>query len=96
MVTDEKVDFNVEKMSFTMKLTRSNMAVKFKLEDTTVKVTPEDKATKERLDKVKMTLAKSGVGEGSLHMGFKEITTYLATNTNFNLITYAAVKEFAN
>ena len=90
----EKIEFEVDRMCFTMKLTNSNQAVKFKLEDKLTKITPEEKTTREKLNQIKITLAKSGVGEGSLHLALKEITSYLAKNTSVDLIAKAAVKEF--
>ena len=51
----------MDRMCFTMKLSNSIQAVKFKLQDKETKITPEDKTTRDKLNQIKITLANSGV-----------------------------------
>ena len=93
VLADERINFKVDWMSVRMELVDHDLAIDFKLVGKNTKITAATKNAKKKLDNVKNTLSKSGVGEGSLWLGFREITNYLVQGTHLETIGRAALKE---
>ena len=93
-LVEEEITFDVDRMSFSMEVENRKTAVEFKLNKNTTKITSVGICS-DKVDMIRMSLWKAGVGEGSLHLGFPEIVSCLTGRNIGDLIGKAAVKDFA-